>query len=153
MDKPLAGAGYFSCRTPGHGGILPAAKLTPEIVAIRGVVPGQDVVSPQAHTAFSTPLGRLLFLQTLREGSGGKPVGFKLCVGKRHEFLGIVKAMIESGIVPDFITVDGAAGADRCNAARFHREIYPSLEPGSLLNGSVNGSMGRAWETARPDHF
>ncbi|MDP1571353.1 MAG: FMN-binding glutamate synthase family protein [Vicinamibacterales bacterium] len=280
---------------PGHGGILPAAKLTPEIVAIRGVVPGQDVVSPPAHTAFSTPLGLLTFLQTLREASGGKPVGFKLCVGKRHEFLGIVKAMLESGITPDFITVDGAEGgtgaaplefsdsvgtplceglsfvhyalvgaglrdqiriiasgkvntgfqiatkvalgADMCNAARamlfaigciqalrcntnrcptgvatqdpelvhglhvgdkstrvarYHREtvrsffdvlgsagfqeprdlkpwfvmrrvnsgevrsyheIYPAIEPGALLDGSVNGSMGRAWDTARPDRF
>ena len=280
---------------PGHGGILPAAKLTPEIVAIRGVVPGRDVVSPPAHTAFSTPLGLLLFLQNLREASGGKPVGFKLCVGKRHEFLGIVKAMLESGIMPDFITVDGAEGgtgaapmefsdsvgtplceglsfvhyalvgaglrdqiriiasgkvntgfqiatkvalgADMCNAARAmlfaigciqalrcntnrcptgvatqnpdlvrglhvgdkstrvarfdretvksffdvlgsagfqeprdlkpwfvmrrvnsgevrsYHEIYPALEPGSLRNGSANGSMGRAWDAARPDRF
>lgn len=280
---------------PGHGGILPAAKLTPEIVEIRGVVPGEDVVSPPAHTAFSTPLGLLTFLQSLREASDGKPVGFKFCVGKRHEFLGIVKAMLETGITPDFITVDGAEGgtgaapmefsdsvgtplceglsfvhyalvgaglrnqiriiasgkvntgfqiatkvalgADMCNAARamlfaigciqalrcntnrcptgvatqdpdlvqglhvgdkservmrFHREtvksffevlgaagfheprdlkpwfvmrrvnsgevrsyheIYPSLEPGALLDGSVNGSIGRAWETARADRF
>ncbi len=82
---------------PGHGGILPAAKLTAEIVAIRGVVAGQDVISPPAHTAFSTPLGLLQFLQVLRDASGGKPVGFKLCVGKRHEFLGIVKAMLRVG--------------------------------------------------------
>lgn len=280
---------------PGHGGILPAAKLTPEIVQIRGVAPNEDVISPPAHTAFATPLELLTFLQTLRDASGGKPVGFKLCVGKRHEFLGIIKAMLESGIMPDFITVDGAEGgtgaapmefsdsvgtplceglsfvhyalvgaglrdhiriiasgkvntgfqiatkvalgADMCNAARamlfaigciqalrcntnrcptgvatqdpdlvqglhvgdkstrvarFHREtvksffevlgsagfqrpgdlkpwfvmrrvnsgevrsyheIYPPLEPGSMLNGSVNGSMGRAWDTARADRF
>ena len=91
-------------------GILPAAKVTPEIVQIRGVAPDEDVISPPAHTAFSTPLGLLTFLRSLREASGGKPVGFKLCVGKRHEFLGIIKAMLESGIMPDFITVDGAEG-------------------------------------------
>ena len=101
------------------------------------------------QTTTSVPWLRI----AMRALSGGKPVGFKLCIGHPWEFLGIVKAMIESGIVPDFITVDGAAGADRCNAARSDHEIYPSLEPGSLLNGSVNGSMGRAWETARPDRL
>ncbi|MGD9904843.1 MAG: FMN-binding glutamate synthase family protein [Vicinamibacterales bacterium] len=115
---------------PGHGGILPAAKLTPEIVAIRGVVPGQDVISPPAHTAFSTPLGLLQFLQVLRDGSGGKPVGFKLCVGKRHEFLGIVKAMLESGIVPDFITVDGGEGGTGAAPLEFSDSIGTPLNEG-----------------------
>ena len=95
---------------PGHGGILPAAKLTEEIAKIRHVPMGEDVVSPPAHTAFSTPTELLGFVKTLRELSGGKPVGFKLCIGRRDEFLGICKAMLETGITPDFITVDGGEG-------------------------------------------
>ena len=95
---------------PGHGGILPAAKLTPEIAEIRGVPLGADVLSPPAHTAFDSPRGLLEFIQLLRRESGGKPVGFKLCIGRREEFLGICKAMIETGILPDFIAVDGAEG-------------------------------------------
>src|SRR5262245_6757206 len=115
---------------PGHGGILPAAKLTPEIVEIRGVVPGQDVISPPAHTAFTTPLGLLQFLQQLRDASGGKPVGFKLCVGKRHEFFGIVKAMLESGIVPDFITVDGGEGGTGAAPLEFSDSVGTPLNEG-----------------------
>ncbi len=95
---------------PGHGGILPAAKLTPEIAEIRNVPLGADVISPAAHTAFSTPLELLKFIAQLRELSGGKPVGFKLCIGRRDEFLAICKAMLESNILPDFITVDGGEG-------------------------------------------
>ena len=95
---------------PGHGGILPAAKVTEEIAKIRHVPMGADVISPPAHTAFSTPKGLLQFVQRLRELSGGKPVGFKLCIGRRDEFLGICKAMLELNIYPDFITVDGGEG-------------------------------------------
>jgi len=95
---------------PGHGGILPAAKLTEEIARIRNVPMGRSVISPAAHSAFSTPEGLLEFVQTLRTLSGGKPVGFKLCIGRRHEFLGICKAMLTTGITPDFITVDGGEG-------------------------------------------
>ena len=95
---------------PGHGGILPAAKLTEEIARIRHVPMGKDVISPAAHTSFSTPKGLLEFVQKLRRLSGGKPVGFKLCVGKKEDFLGICKAMLEIGITPDFITVDGGEG-------------------------------------------
>jgi len=95
---------------PGHGGILPAIKLTPEIAEIRHVPMGEDVVSPPAHTTFSTPVGLLQFVARLRELSGGKPVGFKLCIGKKVEFLAICKAMLETGIEPDFITVDGGEG-------------------------------------------
>jgi glutamate synthase domain-containing protein 2 len=115
---------------PGHGGILPAAKLTPEIVAIRGVVPGEDVISPPAHTAFSTPAGLLHFVAQLRDASGGKPVGFKLCVGKRHEFLGIVKAMLESGVMPDFITVDGAEGGTGAAPMEFSDSVGTPLNEG-----------------------
>ncbi|MFT7524987.1 MAG: glutamate synthase domain-containing protein 2 [Arenicella sp.] len=95
---------------PGHGGVLPAAKLTKEIAAIRLVALGEDVISPPAHTAFSNPRGLLDFLTQLRELSGGKPVGFKLCIGNKREFLCICKAIQETGIVPDFITVDGGEG-------------------------------------------
>jgi glutamate synthase domain-containing protein 2 len=95
---------------PGHGGILPAAKLTEEIAKIRNVPMGQDVVSPPGHTAFSTPTGLMEFVQQLRELSGGKPIGFKLCIGRREQFLGICKAMLATGIKPDFITVDGGEG-------------------------------------------
>lgn len=95
---------------PGHGGILPAIKLTEEIAAIRHVPMGKDVISPAAHSTFSSPQGLLDFVKELRELSGGKPVGFKLCIGQLKEFLGICKAMLESGIMPDFITVDGGEG-------------------------------------------
>lgn len=95
---------------PGHGGILPAAKLTAEIAEIRHVPMGKDVVSPAAHTAFDTPVGLLKFVAELRELCGGKPVGFKLCVGKRSDFLAICKAMIKTNIMPDFITIDGGEG-------------------------------------------
>ena len=95
---------------PGHGGILPAAKLTEEIARIRNVPMGQDVVSPPSHSAFSTPLELLNFVEQLRELSGGKPVGFKLCIGRRDEFLAICKGMLSSGKLPDFITVDGGEG-------------------------------------------
>lgn len=95
---------------PGHGGILPAAKVTQEIVEIRGVEMGKDVVSPPAHSAFSSPKGLLEFVTQLRELSGGKPVGFKLCIGHKAEFLAICKAMNETGLTPDFITVDGSEG-------------------------------------------
>jgi len=95
---------------PGHGGILPAIKLTEEIAAIRHVPMGKDVLSPAAHTAFSSPQELLDFVKELRELSGGKPVGFKLCIGQPKQFLGICKAMLASGITPDFITVDGGEG-------------------------------------------
>ncbi len=95
---------------PGHGGILPAVKLTEEIAEIRHVPMGEDVVSPAAHSAFNSPRGLLEFVNELRELCGGKPVGFKLCIGKKEEFLGICKAMLKTGITPDFITVDGGEG-------------------------------------------
>lgn len=95
---------------PGHGGVLPAAKVTAEIARVRGVPMGQDCVSPPGHSAFSTPTGLCEFVKELRELSGGKPVGFKLCVGNPVEFMSVCKAMRETGIVPDFITVDGGEG-------------------------------------------
>jgi len=96
---------------PGHGGVLPAAKVTAEIAAIRGVPMGQDCVSPASHSAFSTPIGLLHFIAQLRDLSGGKPIGFKLCIGHEWEFLAICKAMVDSGITPDFIVIDGKRAA------------------------------------------
>jgi glutamate synthase domain-containing protein 2 len=95
---------------PGHGGLLPGAKVTREIAEIRNVPQGEDCLSPAAHSEFSTPKGLLQFVARLRSLCGGKPVGFKLCIGRRSEFLGICKAMLETGIRPDFITIDGAEG-------------------------------------------
>jgi len=95
---------------PGHGGLLPGAKVTEEVARIREVPVGKTVASPAAHSAFSTPKELLQFIQQLRELSGGKPVGIKLCLGNRSEFLSICKAMIDEKITPDFITVDGGEG-------------------------------------------
>lgn len=95
---------------PGHGGILPGAKNTPEIAAIRLVEPGTTVHSPAYHAEFDTPEGMLRLLQIFRELSGGKPVGFKICIGNKQEFADICKAMVITGILPDFISVDGGEG-------------------------------------------
>ncbi len=95
---------------PGHGGLLPGPKVTPEIAEARGVEPWLDCNSPARHSAFSTPANFMEWLALLRERSGGKPVGFKLCVGLPHEVMALVKAMLETGITPDFIVIDGAEG-------------------------------------------
>jgi glutamate synthase domain-containing protein 2 len=95
---------------PGKGGILPAEKVSAEIAATRGIPMGRDCISPARHQAFSTPIELVQFIAELRRLSGGKPVGFKLCVGQPWEFMGIVKAMLETGILPDYIVVDGAEG-------------------------------------------
>ena len=95
---------------PGHGGVLPAAKVDPEIAETRGVPQGEDCISPPGHSAFGTPRELCEYIARLRELSDGRPIGFKLCIGERREFLGICKAMLETGILPDFITVDGGEG-------------------------------------------
>jgi len=95
---------------PGHGGLLPAAKVTLEIAKVRKVTPFQDCLSPRGHSAFSTPIGLLEFAAKMRELSGGKPVGIKLCVGQIHEVLAIMKAMLKTGIYLDYIVVDGGEG-------------------------------------------
>ncbi|WP_194852294.1 FMN-binding glutamate synthase family protein [Nonlabens antarcticus] len=95
---------------PGHGGVLPASKNTEEIAKIRGVKPHTEVLSPPGHSAFKDAEGLLKFVKQLRELSGGKPVGFKLCVGRKEEFRDICEQMLITGIQPDFITVDGAEG-------------------------------------------
>lgn len=126
---------------PGHGGILPARKLTQEIIDIRGVEPGKDVISPPAHTAFHSPRGLLEFVEQLRVASGGKPVGFKLCVGKRHEFLGIVKAMLETRLLPDFITVDGGEGGTGAAPLEFSDSVGTPLNEGlSFVHNALMGA-------------
>ncbi|VAW75167.1 Ferredoxin-dependent glutamate synthase [hydrothermal vent metagenome] len=118
---------------PGHGGILPAIKLTQEIADIRHVPMGHDVVSPPAHAAFSTPAGLLEFVARLRELSGGKPVGFKLCIGLKTEFLAICKAMLETGITPDFITVDGTEGGTGAAPIELTNSVGTPLRDGLVF--------------------
>ena len=113
---------------PAHGGILPGIKVTPEISRIRGVPMGRDAISPPAHPRVATPLDLLAFIQELRELSGGKPVGFKLCVGLKHEFLAICKAMCQTGIYPDFITVDGSEGGTGAAPLEFANSVGLPLE-------------------------
>ena len=108
---------------PGHGGILPAKKNTKEIAAIRGVEPGTDVLSPPSHKAFSDPKGLLEFIARLRTLSGGRPVGFKLCIGKKSEFLSICQAMKDTGICPDFITIDGGEGGTGAAPVEFSNSV------------------------------
>lgn len=95
---------------PGHGGILPAAKNTPEIAAIRNIAPHTTVYSPPAHSAFSNPVELMQFIGFLRELSEGKPVGFKMCIGDKQEFVDMCNAIVATGIIPDFITIDGSEG-------------------------------------------
>ena len=108
---------------PGHGGILPAKKNTLEISKIRSVEPHTDVLSPPYHRAFSDPVGLLKLIQQMRELSGGKPVGFKLCIGRRSEFLAICKAMVHSEIYPDFITIDGGEGGTGAAPLEFSNSV------------------------------
>ena len=115
---------------PGHGGVLPAAKVTPEIAAIRGIEPGKDCLSPASHSAFSTPLELMAFIARLRDLSGGKPTGFKLCVGHPWEFLAIVKAILETGILPDFIVVDGKEGGTGAAPLEFMDHLGMPLRDG-----------------------
>ncbi|MGZ3882945.1 MAG: FMN-binding glutamate synthase family protein [Bacteroidia bacterium] len=108
---------------PGHGGILPAAKVTDEIAKIRLVEKGKDVMSPPYHTAFTTPLELVQFIKKLRDLSGGKPVGFKLCIGQKSQFIAICKAMIKTEIMPDFITVDGGEGGTGAAPLEFSNSV------------------------------
>lgn len=118
---------------PGHGGVLPASKITPEIAATRGIKMGVDCVSPSSHSQFSTPLGLVQFIAQLRELSGDKPVGFKFCVGHPWEFFAICKAMIETGIYPDFIVVDGAEGGTGAAPKEFADHIGTPLQEGLVF--------------------
>ncbi|GGH60763.1 FMN-binding glutamate synthase family protein [Comamonas phosphati] len=118
---------------PGHGGVLPGAKVTPEIAAARGVPVGVDCISPSSHSAFSTPVELMHFIARLRRLSGGKPTGFKFCVGHPWEWFAMVKAMLETGITPDFIVVDGAEGGTGAAPIEFVDHVGVPLQEGLLL--------------------
>ena len=125
---------------PGHGGILPASKNTPEIAEIRGVTPGTEVVSPPAHVEFDTPIGLLEFVKKLRDLSDGKPVGFKLCVGERAEFFALCKAMLKTGIKPDFITVDGGEGGTGAAPPEYSNSVGMPLRDGlAFVDDALTG--------------
>ena len=118
---------------PGHGGILPKHKVTQEIADTRGIMMGEDCISPSRHSAFSTPIELMQFIAQLRELSGGKPVGFKFCLGHPWEFMGIAKAMLETGILPDFIVVDGKEGGTGAAPVEFTDHIGVPLREGLLF--------------------
>ncbi len=118
---------------PGHGGVLPGPKVTLEIAEARGVPPWVDCVSPASHGAFSTPIEMMHFIERLRTLSGGKPTGFKLCIGHPWEWFAIAKAMLETGIVPDFIVVDGAEGGTGAAPLEFTDHVGAPLQEGLLL--------------------
>ncbi len=126
---------------PGHGGILPGHKVTAEISAARKIPIGQECVSPAYHTAFSTPRGLCEFVARVRELSGGKPVGFKLCIGRLDEFFGVCKAMVETGITPDFITVDGCEGGTGAAPIEFSDNVGMPLKEGIVtVHNSLVGT-------------
>ena len=125
---------------PGHGGILPAKKATPEIAKIRNIEPYQAVLSPPYHKAFDTPMGLLRLVQQCQELSGGKPIGFKLCIGHKSEFLAICKAMIETGIRPDFISIDGGEGGTGAAPVEFSNSVGTPYKEG--LSFAYNALVG-----------
>ncbi len=118
---------------PGHGGILPAHKVSAEIAATRGVRVGEDCISPAAHSAFRTPVELLQFVARLRELSAGKPVGFKFCLGHPWEFMGIAKAMLATGIIPDFIVVDGKEGGTGAAPREFSDNMGVPMREGLMF--------------------
>jgi glutamate synthase domain-containing protein 2 len=117
---------------PGRGGVMPAAKVTAEIAAVRGVPEGVRCVSPPSHTEFDSPVGLIEFVARLRELSGGKPTGFKLCFGSRIELLAIVKAILLTGIKPDFIIVDGSEGGTGAAPLEFSDHVGMPLREGLI---------------------
>ncbi|MEZ5674993.1 Glutamate synthase domain-containing protein 2 [Thalassovita litoralis] len=125
---------------PGQGGMLPAAKITPEIAEARGVPMGVDCISPASHSAFETPIQMMEFIARLRDLSGGKPVGFKLCIGHRREFMCIVRAMLETGITPDFIVVDGKEGGTGAAPLEFANHMgMPLVEGLTFVHNTLRG--------------
>lgn len=125
---------------PGHGGILPKAKITPEIAEIRHVSTDNDVVSPPAHSAFKTPLELINFIQQLRDLSKGKPIGIKLCLGNRHEFFALCKAMVETSNGPDYIVVDASEGGTGAAPIEFSNRIgIPGTDALIFVNNLLIG--------------
>jgi glutamate synthase domain-containing protein 2 len=126
---------------PGHGGVLPAGKVSPEIARIRNVPVHQTVLSPPRHSAFRSPTGLMEFVARLRERSGGKPVGFKLCIGRRGDVFAMCKAMIETGITPDFVTVDGGEGGTGAAPLEFSNSIgMPGHDGWAFMQGALLGA-------------
>jgi len=126
---------------PGHGGMLPASKISAEIAAARGIPMGHDCISPAAHSAFTSPVQMMEFLGKLRDLSGGKPVGFKLCIGHQREFMCMVKAMLETGIVPDFIVVDGTEGGTGAAPLEFANHVgMPMVEGLTFVHNTLRGA-------------
>jgi glutamate synthase domain-containing protein 2 len=129
---------------PGHGGVLPAAKVSEEISKIRGVAMGEDCISPATHKAFSTPLEMMAFIGEMRRLSGGKPAGFKLCIGHPWEFLAICKAMLQTGIYPDFIVVDGNEGGTGAAPLEFMDHLgMPMREGVNFVHNALIGINAR----------
>ncbi len=129
---------------PGHGGVLPAPKVTQEIARTRGVPMGVDCVSPASHSAFSTPLELMTLIGEMRRLSGGKPAGFKLCIGHEWEFLAICKAMAETGVYPDFIVVDGSEGGTGAAPLEFMDHLGKPLREGlSFVHNALIGIDAR----------
>jgi len=129
---------------PGHGGVLPAAKVSEEISRIRGVGMGEDCISPPYHKAFSTPVGMMEFIGEMRRLSGGKPAGFKLCVGHKWEFLAICKAMLQTGIYPDFIVIDGNEGGTGAAPLEFMDHLgMPMREGVNFVHNALIGIDAR----------
>ncbi|MBS0221572.1 MAG: FMN-binding glutamate synthase family protein [Proteobacteria bacterium] len=129
---------------PGHGGVLPAPKVSVEISLTRGVPTGQDCISPSRHSAFSTPIEMMQFIAEMRRLSGGKPAGFKLCVGHEWEFLAICKAMLETGLYPDFIVVDGKEGGTGAAPLEFIDHIGKPMREGlSFVHNALVGIGAR----------
>jgi len=118
---------------PGHGGVLPGKKVTQEIAEARGIAVGEDCLSPASHSTFSTPIEMLHWIAQLRDLCGGKPVGIKLCVGQPHEVFAIAKAMLETGITPDFVTVDGAEGGTGAAPLELSNSIGMPLREGLIM--------------------
>ncbi|MCB1354751.1 MAG: FMN-binding glutamate synthase family protein [Rhodobacteraceae bacterium] len=126
---------------PGHGGMLPAAKISHEIAEARGIPMGVDCISPARHSTFSTPIELMEFIARLRELAQGKPVGFKLCIGHRREFMCIVKAMLETGVTPDFIIVDGKEGGTGSAPLEFANRVgMPMLEGLHFVHNTLRGA-------------
>jgi glutamate synthase domain-containing protein 2 len=118
---------------PGHGGVLPGPKVTIEIAQARGVQVGEDCISPASHSAFSTPIELLQFVARLRDLSGGKPTGFKFCMGHPWEWFALVKAMLHTGITPDFMVIDGAEGGTGASPLEFTDHVGAPLQEGLQL--------------------
>ena len=127
---------------PGHGGVLPGPKVTPEIAQARGVPVGEDCVSPASHSAFKTPVELMHFIQRLRELSGDKPTGFKLCIGHPWEWFAMAKAMQVTGITPDFIVVDGAEGGTGAAPLEFTDHVGAPVQEGLLLVHNTLKGLG-----------